>query len=1031
MLVRNGAAIFALAAAASSTPFAFAAAAETDDTSLKLMEWFASRGGVLDGVAVHQFPGMGRGVLAVRALEAKDPVISVPFELCITRETALASAADDPLLRAVYESAKSEEDLIAMVLLRERALGAASDWKPYLDSLPRSIPQASGFADAVLKAAQDPYLARSARERGEKIAKRFQELKPTLEQLAATVGPTISKVAPGEDAAVASASAYRWALAVVSSRALTFRGKRYLAPITDMFNYSPHPSPREAASGAFYLDHHVLEHADEGTRGEEGSKGMLRVYADRATLEHAQLFEDYGDNTNSLYIDHHGFVPDVNPFDCINIPFHQPPGGEGSSRDAAKAKAARLQVLQRLGVPANSVQCLRNVTKGADGKLPWSAYVWLTVMDMPQATLTLCQKQIQARGSNEGLDGNCPVIPLNLNMPPYVAFPPENWELGAHAAKQWVLPAVQRRIASFPTSHAEDSEAVQAAEAVASTAFDALGSAKENLDEATRDKKPRGWGFGKKQKNEEEARRDFAAAESAAAQAYEAVLVIKYRMKQKELATALEGELLSLMPTGTREKSSPSVEVEVAVADVSDPSMSSVVHPTPPRATASNTWTDHADCIGEEKAEDGQSLACAVAVFNAWLSSQQLPVAKLEAQVVPGMRIGAVATEPIKPEELYLSVPLRVIMDSNSARRSTPLLESGVFSKAARSREADFFVLLFHLLYEYQVLGSKSFYWPYLRLLPQLHEIKPPCEYGDEEMKLLEGSEVHRAIRSYKHEVERHWKMMQSKADADFGAEAAALFGAWEKDGLPEDVFRWAHYVLNSRSIWWNGARHLVPLLDLINCKEGPDNPERVHATRLDSTGQNADTLAPWGFAKGDQVFENYGQPNHIYFQYHGFVLDENTHDCVSLRVEITKDDAESTEGGINAMRRTMVQNRFNSAQQSFCVANPLLVQKAAAAKQASTGDGPIHSPISIAVEPRLRAFLAIKNGKSPGSDVTAELCELVEKKLEAYPSGDSASASTVVAGEGIGGGSGSSHPAVKLVTQEKELLRNLLAVLV
>ena len=182
--MRNGAAIFALAAAASSTPFAFAAAAETDDTSLKLMEWFASRGGVLDGVAVHQFPGMGRGVLAVRALEAKDPVISVPFELCITRETALASAADDPLLRAVYESAKSEEDLIAMFLLRERALGAASDWKPYLDSLPRSIPQASGFADAVLKAAQDPYLARSARERGEKIAKRFQELKPTLEQLA-------------------------------------------------------------------------------------------------------------------------------------------------------------------------------------------------------------------------------------------------------------------------------------------------------------------------------------------------------------------------------------------------------------------------------------------------------------------------------------------------------------------------------------------------------------------------------------------------------------------------------------------------------------------------------------------------------------------------------------------------------------------------------------------------------------------------------------------------------------------------------
>ena len=33
----------------------------------------------------------------------------------------------------------------------------------------------------------------------------------------------------------------------------------------------------------------------------------------------------------------------------------------------------------------------------------------------------------------------------------------------------------------------------------------------------------------------------------------------------------------------------------------------------------------------------------------------------------------------------------------------------------------------------------------------------------------------------------------------------------------------------------WNGARHLVPLLDLINCAEGPD-PSRVHSTALDDS---------------------------------------------------------------------------------------------------------------------------------------------------------------------------------------------------
>ena len=34
-------------------------------------------------------------------------------------------------------------------------------------------------------------------------------------------------------------------------------------------------------------------------------------------------------------------------------------------------------------------------------------------------------------------------------------------------------------------------------------------------------------------------------------------------------------------------------------------------------------------------------------------------------------------------------------------------------------------------------------------------------------------------------------------------------------------------------------------------------------------------------YVRGEQLFENYGQPNHIYFMYHGFVLPDNSHDCV------------------------------------------------------------------------------------------------------------------------------------------------------
>ena len=47
--------------------------------------------------------------------------------------------------------------------------------------------------------------------------------------------------------------------------------------------------------------------------------------------------------------------------------------------------------------------------------------------------------------------------------------------------------------------------------------------------------------------------------------------------------------------------------------------------------------------------------------------------------------------------------------------------------------------------------------------------------------------------------------------------------------------------------------------------------------------GENAVTLAPWAFKAGEQVWENYGQPNYNYFQHHGFVLDANTHDCATV----------------------------------------------------------------------------------------------------------------------------------------------------
>lgn len=51
--------------------------------------------------------------------------------------------------------------------------------------------------------------------------------------------------------------------------------------------------------------------------------------------------------------------------------------------------------------------------------------------------------------------------------------------------------------------------------------------------------------------------------------------------------------------------------------------------------------------------------------------------------------------------------------------------------------------------------------------------------------------------------------------------------------------------------------------------------------------GTVAVTYSPWAFKEGEQLFENYGQPNHQYFMYHGFTMANNTHDCVNVRIGI------------------------------------------------------------------------------------------------------------------------------------------------
>ena len=202
-------------------------------------------------------------------------------------------------------------------------------------------------------------------------------------------------------------------------------------------------------------------------------------------------------------------------------------------------------------------------------------------------------------------------------------------------------------------------------------------------------------------------------------------------------------------------------------------------------------------------------------------------------------RVGTVAVVDILAEEIYLSIPMNIILDNQKAL-ADPVFSTLIQSLQARYKSSDeFHELLLYLLYHTFILKEKSYYYPYLRLLPRISELGTPILWEEELIRdrLTPSAIVEVAIEERK----RIRKTYELITQIDL---IHAFFSNFsEVEVFTLENYLWANSILNSRSIWWEGKRHLVPLLDFINCEEGPIT-NRVHSTVLDASKQYAVTHA-------------------------------------------------------------------------------------------------------------------------------------------------------------------------------------------
>ena len=740
---------------------------ESVGEDVRFINWFHANGGRATKIGLSSFARMGRGIQALGNISSGEEVLRVPASLILSISTLAESR--DPVHKAIVRSFGSDsgEDVVIAALLLELSRSDKSRFYEYISVLPRNVPNLSYFSKDSLAELQHAELQRDVLDSQGTLAQRFASFLRNAEAFWPQHGLDIHLTQ-------LTLNDYRWAVSIMDSRGLRFKGKVYLAPFADMFNYAPHPLSRPANSGEFFLEHHKL-HRD----------GHLAIFADRATTLGQQLFEDYGDNKDNIYLQYHGFVPEYNPFRCVVL------------------DAVEMNLL-----PENSVKMLRAIRferpprqcLDSSGDLDEGMIVYHTCAAFTSDEVEHC---------------------LGLARPGQRDAPLPWGKLSVECG----FKRVQQELSSYLQDSHQSHQSDLTRRTLQAISASMVIHAKQNNWTTTVEE-------------------DLIRLDN-----------IPHTPEYEQLRMALRYRLYSKRLLG-RWLDGGSGWIDTIGID----------------GGLGQEWHDYPNRDGE--------LEQRIFNFNRWFADAAPSVNGLVASYLPDYRIGTVATRPIVKGDPYLGVPVSIILSSDAAwsHQVVGTVIQNLSNNYNGARD-DFHELLFLLLHEMFITRQRSQYWPYLALLPTTKEMDIPLLWkSDEDVKIRLGpSHIVRSIIDYRNKTRNAFASLSRISILD------TFFKSLKSNPWSWANYQWAVAILDSRSIWWASRRHLVPMLDFVNCAEGPPG-HAVHSTALDDTGGYALTRAPWSFARGEQVLENYGQPNSIYFMYHGFSLalsPPSPHDCV------------------------------------------------------------------------------------------------------------------------------------------------------
>ncbi|KAE9011964.1 hypothetical protein PR003_g14293 [Phytophthora rubi] len=289
--------------------------------------------------------------------------------------------------------------------------------------------------------------------------------------------------------------------------------------------------------------------------------------------------------------------------------------------------------------------------------------------------------------------------------------------------------------------------------------------------------------------------------------------------------------------------------------------------------------------------------------FLQWLQDNGATFPKLQwPTTTPSGLRGAVATSAIATGEPMLCIPRRLLISEDLCWRDPQLRR--VFQDNRDVFTRDDPVLSLFLVRE-QLLGARSFFQPYLAVLPYPESVQ---DWTQDELRELHDGRLVDAAARRSSEIDVYYRRVMNRLQSKYPGEFPEALYTFDR-------FKFAWKTIQARTFGrrlpWTA---LVPFADCLN----HTNVATRYDLDVDDNGLfRLYPSASTSFAKGAEVFNSYGRrANFQLLLDYGFALFDNEWDYVD--VEIGKDRAGPRGRKLRFMKRVIRIDRQSSLDELF-----------------------------------------------------------------------------------------------------------------